>query len=374
MKAVCLPPYPFVCEAYYKNGSMFYNTFTNEFRFIVQGETIQKSEGYWTCRHGTRRDTFSTGIRQNNTNNDLNIYLTEKNEKTTFAEQTWISSSTQDYEVDLTPTLANSFSKLYGLLIGAVLLVLCISVACNIWISLRCRKVQLKTDVADRSNQSNETAEHAMVLNEVVPDTQEDRTSEYESINENEMLPFQFCVAFGDNSSNLDDEAIATVHSSLRGNTSSSENSYLEVIDNDSYLNPYQPIENQHESEIVHNYSKIASLDYLDLCFPKLINLPLENFPDCGSDISIVHYKFYSLRRSEVNQIAAAACNGFRDNGKLSTSESISKSLEINQGYSEKATLCRNIDYEKTACSGKADILVSNDVCMFQYTAMTNLL
>lgn len=254
------------------------------------------------------------------------------------------------------------------------MLVLCLSGACNIWFSLRCRKVQFKTDVTDRQNQSNEIANHAMVVNEVVPDTQEDKNSEYESINENEMLPIQYCVAFGENSSNLDEETIATVHSSIGGNTSSSENSYLEVIDNDSYLNPYQPIEIHHDSELVHSYSKIASLNYLDLCFPKLINLPLENLSVCRNDTRIESYKFYSLPRSEVNQIAAVVCNGVRDNDKLSTSESITESPEINLSYSKKSTLYHNIDFEKTACSDRPDILISNDVTKFQYTTMSNLL
>ncbi|VDI54008.1 Hypothetical predicted protein [Mytilus galloprovincialis] len=213
-----------------------------------------------------------------------------------------------------------------------------------------------------------------MVLNEVVLDTQEDRTSAYESINENEMLPFPLCVAFGDNSSNLDDEAFASVRSSIRGKSSSSENSYLEVIDNDSYLNPYQPIEFHQDSEIVHNYSKIASINYLDLCFPKFINLIPEDFSHRESDIIIEHHKSYSLPRSGMNEIKVSVCNGLRDDARPSTAESLLKSHEINSGYLDKSSFDRNKIDEKTARSDKPDIIVSNDVCMFQGKTMSSLL
>lgn len=73
-QAVCIPPYPFDCEPYYKNGSMSYNTITNEIRFIVQGESGQKIEGNWTCRHGTRRDISTVFVSTLGSTGKLPIY------------------------------------------------------------------------------------------------------------------------------------------------------------------------------------------------------------------------------------------------------------------------------------------------------------
>lgn len=67
MQAVCLPPYPFVCEAYYKYGSISYSSITKEIKFIVKRGTNQKVEGYWTCRHGTGRDISKSFVSMRTT-------------------------------------------------------------------------------------------------------------------------------------------------------------------------------------------------------------------------------------------------------------------------------------------------------------------
>lgn len=56
-QADCLPPTTAsICEPYYQNGTIIQNRRTNETIYIVKGNIDRHINGYWTCRHGTRRD------------------------------------------------------------------------------------------------------------------------------------------------------------------------------------------------------------------------------------------------------------------------------------------------------------------------------
>ncbi|XP_052064555.1 uncharacterized protein LOC127704503 [Mytilus californianus] len=411
-QAVCIPPYPFDCEAYYENGNMSYNTITKEIQFIVHGETSQNIEGYWSCRHGTRRDISTVfvsmittkGIIQSTTNSDSIIFFTERKKgKPSFAAHTWSSSSTKHYEIDFKQTsdlmtiseefqstqfvytdmesgqthteLAVIFNTFSGLFIGSAVLVLLMFAVCYIWISRRFKEIHLKTEVVDGTNPSNEAHKHAIALHDIDTDERSVRLSEYDSINENEMLPFPSGVAFDDKDSNSDRETITTIHSSKSGNTSSLENLYLEVIDDDSYLNPYQSIETDHDLEKVHNYSTISAMDYSEMCFQNPIELsPLEKISGHAIDVRIEHNCFCSLAHVEMSKFETDGINDLQDKGMLQTSSFHSEWSENKPGYSDKSTMDQDIDFEKASCSSKPDNNVFNDAGIFPCNPMSNLL
>ncbi|XP_052065815.1 uncharacterized protein LOC127705527 [Mytilus californianus] len=368
-QAVCLPPYPFVCEAYYKNGSMSYSTITKEIKFILNGETGRKVEGFWACRHGTGRDISSVFVSMITTTGSKSTLIVNSTDKRTDTISTptqtssaWSSKlmefknysdltvnegfqSTQfmytDMEREKTNVkLGTIISKFYGLFIGAAVLVLIMFVVCSIWISRRFTDIQLKLD-ARVQNHLNQTEEHTMDLNENT-DERIDRMSDYDSINENEMLPFSSVVVFGDKDSSLDTDNIATTHTCIHENTSSSDNSYLEVIDDSTYLNPYQSIEVQHDSKIDHDYCTTSGSNFLEMCSPKLTEKSSnEQSSTCYTDVSNNHGKFDVTVQSE--------------------------SPEIN-------VICSEILKEKTLFTVKPDNNEANDACIFPSHSMSTLL
>ncbi|CAC5398505.1 unnamed protein product [Mytilus coruscus] len=141
-------------------------------------------------------------------------------------------------------------------------------VVSSIWISHRLRDIQLKLD-ARVQNHLNQTEEHAMDLNDDT-DEQLDRISDYDSINENEMLPFPSVDVFRDKESNLDTDNIATIQSCNHYSTPSSDNLYHEVIDDSVYLNPYQSIEIHWNSKKVHDYCTTSGINFLEMSSPVL--------------------------------------------------------------------------------------------------------
>lgn len=196
-------------------------------------------------------------------------------------------------------------SKFYGLFIGAAFLLLFMFVVCNIWISRRCRDISLKIKDQRGTNHSNETAEHEIALNDIQTDEVVDKISDYESINENEVFPFPSDIAFRYKESSLDTEIFSTSHSSKLENTSSSDNSYLVVIDDDTYLNPYESIQIRHESEIVHDYCTTSNINFLETCSPGHIEKPPNNqYSTCDTEVIIDHDKLDVTVQSET-----PACN-----------------------------------------------------------------
>ncbi|CAC5409023.1 unnamed protein product [Mytilus coruscus] len=354
-QAVCLPPYPFVCEAYYKYGSMSYSSISKEIQFTVNRETSKKMEGYWTCRHGTGRDIskvfvsmkITTGS-QSTADSHTKIYSTDrKTTKPSTAAQTLSHRTSKIIEFKYYSGII--FSKFYGLFIGAALLLFVMFIVCNIWISRRCRDIPLKKEDAGEPNHSNETAEHAIAPNEIETDEEVDRISDYESINENEILPFPSGIAFGGKDSSLDTETFSTNHSCKHENNSSSDNSYLEVIDDDTYLNPYQSIEIHHDSELVHDYCTTSSFNFLEMCSPKLTEKPQnEHYSTCDTNVSIGHDKLDITVQSE--------------------------SPEINASFSEKSPIVHDILIEQTSFAIKPDNNDSKDGGIFPSHAMSTLL
>lgn len=202
------------------------------------------------------------------------------------------------------------------------------------------------TVVPEDFNPSNEALKHAVRQIEVVTDEGEDRISEYETINENEMLPFLSSLTFDDHDLNIDRDTIATIHSSKSENTSSSENSYLQVIDDDSYLHHYQSMEIRTEPELVHVYSTISAINYLDLCFPKLSNSPFEELSDCVSEKKFEKDQLLSPAHFEVYELATSEIIDIREKLMLPTSNSHSELPQSKPDSFEILTVQHGIDSE----------------------------
>ncbi|CAC5400589.1 OAS [Mytilus coruscus] len=238
-------------------------------------------------------------------------------------------------------------------------------VVSSIWISHRFRDIQLKIN-SRVQNHLNETEEHAMDLND---DTDEriDRISDYDSINENEMLPFPSVVVLGDKDLSLDTDNIATNHACIHENTSSSDNSYLEVIDDSTYLNPYQSIDVQQDSIIVHDYCTTSDINFLDMCSPKLIEKSSnEQYSTCDTDVSTNHDKLDVTAQYLPNKYAAAQFKERRDHEVLQTYSSQFESTEINLRFSENIE--REILFEKTPFAEDHSVVIHKDRMVRQYS------
>lgn len=142
-------------------------------------------------------------------------------------------------------------SKIYGPLAGGLVLFLSLFVGINIWISRKCRSVNLKNgeDLIE-PNISNRTSN---VNTETQPPQSENDLSVYETINENEMIQVQV-------SDDLDMpnkiEAISVSSSSITSDsTKVSDRSYLEVVDYSFYSNSYETLQPNGDSDSVHLYS-----------------------------------------------------------------------------------------------------------------------
>lgn len=243
--------------------------------------------------------------------------------------------------------------KFYGLFIGAALLLLFMFVVCNIWISRRCRDISLKIEHPRETNHPNETAEHEIDLNEFQMDEVIDKISDYESINENEILPineneifpFPSDIASRCKDSSLDTETFSTNHSCKLENTSSSDNSYLEVIDDDTYLNPYETIQILHDSKIDHDYCTTSSFDFLEMCSPKLSEKSsTDQYSTCDTEVSINHDKLDVTVQSQAPK--------------------------INTICSEKSS----IKHENSSFAVKPDNNSPNNACIFPFHSMSTLL
>ncbi|CAC5397916.1 unnamed protein product [Mytilus coruscus] len=140
------------------------------------------------------------------------------------------------------PTGFSSNEKLvyYGLLAGGLVLVLCLSVTCNICIIHKYKTGNLNIQLNKTVNATANTASKE----------DEDLSSNYELICESEMIP---------NESKLHTE-MSVVALDLHKNNSdhnspTSERSYLEVIDDNINLNPCLPSKENSEPYSLHNMS-----------------------------------------------------------------------------------------------------------------------
>jgi len=134
----------------------------------------------------------------------------------------------------------------YGILAVGFVLVLISSILFNVCINHKCKKAGLKISQNDER-----------VVPTGPPHEIEDVFSQYETIDVNNMEPMQVIEKV---------EATANPRTSSVSSNSSSDRSYVEVIDiDDDYLNPYQPIETNNQSDILHKYctlNMVSSPEY----------------------------------------------------------------------------------------------------------------
>ena len=125
-------------------------------------------------------------------------------------------------------------------------LVLISSILCNVCINHKCKKVGVKI------SQNDERVVPTGPTHEI-----EDVFSQYETIDENNMEPMQVIEKV---------EGTVNPRTSSANSKSPADRSYLEVIDiDDDYLNPYQPIETNNQSDILHKYcttTMVSSPEY----------------------------------------------------------------------------------------------------------------
>lgn len=139
----------------------------------------------------------------------------------------------------------------YGPLMGGFVIVL-LFVSCNFWISRRCRRANLKhPEINTPSVLERQRIDSTIEIRET-----ESNNSDYETINEHEMLPYPLVAA----SAPIDDFSIFSKRQHMSNRTSvsdsqsSSDRSYLEVIDDKTYLNPYQSMEVTRDTVEIHTY------------------------------------------------------------------------------------------------------------------------
>ena len=123
----------------------------------------------------------------------------------------------------------------YGILAVGLVLVLISSILFNACMKHKYKKAGLKMSQNDER-----------VVPTGPPHEIEDVFSQYETIDENNMEPMQVIEEV---------EATVIPGTSSVNSKSPANRSYLEVIDiDDDYLNPYQPIETNNQSDILHKY------------------------------------------------------------------------------------------------------------------------
>ena len=134
----------------------------------------------------------------------------------------------------------------YGILAVGLVLVLISSILCNVCINHKCKKAGVKI------SQNDERVVPTGLTHEI-----EDVFSQYETIDDNNMEPMQVIEKVEDT---------VNPRTSSVNSKSPAERSYLEVIDiDDDHLNPYQPIETNNQSDILHKYcttNMVSSPEY----------------------------------------------------------------------------------------------------------------
>ena len=127
-----------------------------------------------------------------------------------------------------------------------LVLVLISSILCNVCINYKCKKAGLKISQNDER-----------VVPTGPPHEIEDVFSQYETIDDNNLEPMQVIEKV---------EGTVNPRTSSVNSKSPADRSYLEVIDIDvDYLNPYQPIETNNQSDILHKYcttNMVSSPEY----------------------------------------------------------------------------------------------------------------
>ncbi|VDI69282.1 Hypothetical predicted protein [Mytilus galloprovincialis] len=160
----------------------------------------------------------------------------------------------EESTVFVKPEMSTGFSSdekflFYGLVAAGLVLVLCLSIVCNICINRKCRTENLAT----KNNVPNVNSVAVIQEPSLEP---EDSSSTYEVICESEMLPFEKIKL----NTNASLQQSLVFEKKFQNNSPISDKPYFEVIDGDNiYLNPCHTIEGQEQTD---NLKKISSPEY----------------------------------------------------------------------------------------------------------------
>lgn len=156
----------------------------------------------------------------------------------------------------------------YGIIGGCLILGLCFLFASIILKCFKSRTTdQNRSQNTVQSNVAHETTSNLPSIGRV---SNEYDVHDYESIDESEILhdvlsSIQIREPHLSNAIQLPSSSSSnsndTHPSSISSSTNSQDNSYLEVIDDDNYLNPYQMIKTEDGSENKHTYCLITHND-----------------------------------------------------------------------------------------------------------------
>ncbi|CAG2223616.1 unnamed protein product [Mytilus edulis] len=140
----------------------------------------------------------------------------------------------------------------YGSLIASFALVLIGVVVCIIRISHHRRRVKFKINT--------ETVIESSIQNPASPDSEETtelNNSGYETINESEMLSY-LALMSRIKEDNVNRTTPLVERETNTDSISSTSTTYIDVIDNSIYLNPYQSVAEPRDLNDIHMYSYIA--------------------------------------------------------------------------------------------------------------------
>lgn len=166
----------------------------------------------------------------------------------------------------------------YGPVMGVIVIVLSF-VSCNFWISHRCRKTNLKLP---EINISTVQDTHTNILASSIEEREiESDNSDYETINEHEILPYPLVTASFGPLSTSNGKQQASKRTSTSDSHSSSDRSYLDVIDDKTYLNPYQSMDVNGDTVDIHTYCLMTN--------------------ECNNDISSLHVSVNPDLKNEID-------------------------------------------------------------------------
>ena len=136
-------------------------------------------------------------------------------------------------------------------------LVLFLSVLCNFCLNRKCKKESSPILKESPKSPLKIMEENVLNDNQRISLVEMDEISLYELINENQMLS-NLALAMQSNGRTV---ACQLKRSQSTSSTTSSEKSYSEIVDDNAYLNPYQPMKSDRESSNLHKYSTTSNTE-----------------------------------------------------------------------------------------------------------------
>lgn len=180
----------------------------------------------------------------------------------------------------------------YGPVFGGIVIVLSF-VSCNFWISRRCRRANLK--LPEINTPTVQETHPNIPVSSIEEREIESDYSDYETINEHEIIPYPLVTASFGPLSTLDGKQPTSKRTSISDSHSSSDRSYLDVIDDKTYLNPYQSMDVNCNTVDIHTYSIMTNE-----CTYDIPSLNVSVKPDLKNEIDL----HPSIKQTEIEVLA----------------------------------------------------------------------